>query len=855
MLRHVLFLDGDVLAVDGPIRGVADAPLKRAFSAALADLRAFENNTETRAGTSTQAVGALVGGTAGVSASASESGKGAQLSALASAIAAVPEACTPEAFANDFVHRQFPEAQVNERLAAKAWLREWAAWRSISAPSSLCFNAGVMLISTRQWRRLALPERLARLAMMREPHAANISHLTFDGQRAPLPVHALWSEGTQRPMRLAFAGEYVTLPAELNARGCGASRIPNAIEIASSSEARAADATLRRLEHGRFGGLLHFTGGYKPWDLFGSSGRLSTTSSMGVRPCLFAARLYPSYILLAERLLAGDTQLLEVNLKRASEQRTPPTGATGTAGETGTNGWERAEATAGHSSYALLRSCVALEYLCDSGVRVSRGMEPSTCVAASCVGSAANSSRCAVAALRAQQGRRCCLTTDLDCKLPCEITSATVCSNGTRVGVGVSFGLPAAGAGAVCLPRTCTQPLVHAWGVVLSRGGNGTSNAISSASGTSVVGAAVPAGTCSAAAVARTGLQCCGATDVGCVIPSCAPRKELCIGGIRALYGTVCLPTSCGTAEEYRCKHRGGGYRVCCAAAVRSFGKQCCYPTDTGCMISSPPEARHNENICDGPLNRPLPNRTVSDLSKRSSADVCCAASCGAMCTDDAVCAARPGGRTKCCPETIRRSGERCNGIHRRSACAFTNWTDYMMTAHVAWGLYASMCAAVDSFASACIGCFDAHTHGIAVVDRLRPQSGAVLHAHVGLRCQGAHYTFLASRVLQQPRPGVPIPASDLRNWPKTQGLVGLLLDVVPQAEYYLKIDTDTFLSMSRLRLSLLDGVGWDLATPPDYLGKPMNIFTYKGTKLTYMQGGACISMSPRTDRLGIPVA
>lgn len=76
--------------------------------------------------------------------------------------------------------------------------------------------------------------------------------------------HPLWYVGSQRPINLLFGADYVALPAALNVRGCGAGRILRQDELRTAAE-RENDAMLRRVEFGNSGGLLHWTGAYKPW--------------------------------------------------------------------------------------------------------------------------------------------------------------------------------------------------------------------------------------------------------------------------------------------------------------------------------------------------------------------------------------------------------------------------------------------------------------------------------------------------------------------------------------------------------------------------------------------------------------
>ena len=79
--------------------------------------------------------------------------------------------------------------------------------------------------------------------------------------------------------------------------------------------------------------------------------------------------------------------------------------------------------------------------------------------------------------------------------------------------------------------------------------------------------------------------ECCSATDVSCQIPRCAAPSELCLGGILALNGTLCLPSACRITDLAECQFRGGGERACCTDVVRREAVPCCYPTDSSCVL------------------------------------------------------------------------------------------------------------------------------------------------------------------------------------------------------------------------------------------------------------------------------
>ena len=303
---HVLYLDSDVLAVGGAIESETTAPLKRAFHRAVQTMRQAQRAKR--------------------SVSKSRILKGS----LRGALGAVPFGCSDEAFVDSFVDRQFLRTadSLAQAAAARQWLRRWASARRGSSDSSravptasrsslsgssradptasrssLCFNAGVLLISLDEWRRVALSQRLERLALSRQPRVARVAHLMTAGGAEP-PAHALWAVGTQRPLNLLFGGEYVALPSALNVDGCGASRILHTGDLHTAADIARNDV-LRQIEFERGGGLLHFTGHYKPWTWRTARGTIVERSKSGMRPCLFAARLFDAYLHLARLALIG----------------------------------------------------------------------------------------------------------------------------------------------------------------------------------------------------------------------------------------------------------------------------------------------------------------------------------------------------------------------------------------------------------------------------------------------------------------------------------------------------------------------------------------------------------------------
>ena len=266
----------------------------------------------------------------------------------------------------------------------------------------------------------------------------------------------------------------------------------------------------------------------------------------------------------------------------------------------------------------------------------------------------------------------------------------------------------------------------------------------------------------------------------------------LCSRGL--INGRACCKSSCGTCGGPGCRFRLGGPRNCCPAAINAFGRVCTAPSDVGCML----KGGKFDDVCafgvrnDGAANPE--DAAMSGLRKANSshapppvADVCCAASCG-TCADDAGCKDRPGGKTACCPQTIRESKQRCRNV-QDTVCAFRQWRREMAHVPVAWGVYARSCAEVDAFSTACIGCDAEHTFGLALLDTPNASASSTYDQW---RCKGATHTFITQQVMPYRRPGSKVPASDLRLWPRTQALLRQLTVTIPNAKWYVKLDTDS---------------------------------------------------------------
>ena len=161
-----------------------------------------------------------------------------------------------------------------------------------------------------------------------------------------------------------------------------------------------------------------------------------------------------------------------------------------------------------------------------------------------------------------------------------------------------------------------------------------------------------------------------------------------------------------------------------------------------------------------------------------------------------------------------------------------------MRSAHVVWGVYARTCTEVDQFTAACIGCSAPHTYGVALLDG--PSSAANARNYASWRCQGVDHTFFGDHVLPHHPFSSKISPNGTDFWTRTHVLFQRMTLNVPNADYYLKLDCDTFLNMNILRTRLLAHVEPGLHMPPDYVGKSMGgTFSFKGRNLMYMQGGA----------------
>jgi hypothetical protein len=142
----------------------------------------------------------------------------------------------------------------------------------------------------------------------------------------------------------------------------------------------------------------------------------------------------------------------------------------------------------------------------------------------------------------------------------------------------------------------------------------------------------------------------------------------------------------------------------------------------------------------------------------------------------------------------------------------------------VAWGTYARACSPdVTGLVEACIGC--EQRCSVMMVDRL-PVAGEL--------CATTADVVLSASALH---PGLARLHEKFVQFQKTKVLFGLLASSCSRASFYLKADTDAYVDLPLLSASLLVAP----AASADYIGKLMQQFSFKGARLTYMQGGAYV--------------
>jgi len=149
-------------------------------------------------------------------------------------------------------------------------------------------------------------------------------------------------------------------------------------------------------------------------------------------------------------------------------------------------------------------------------------------------------------------------------------------------------------------------------------------------------------------------------------------------------------------------------------------------------------------------------------------------------------------------------------------------------TSVVAWGTYAPTSQEVATFARSCVAC--ERSCSAAVLDQL-PVAG---HAP----CPTTVIALMAT-VLPAGLRNLTIKI----NFQKTRALFQLLTRVCPDAAWYVKADTDSFVHLRRLSASL-----HSLPQSITYVGREMRLFSFKGRQLSYMQGGV-YALSQRAAR------
>ena len=287
---------------------------------------------------------------------------------------------------------------------------------------------------------------------------------------------------------------------------------------------------------------------------------------------------------------------------------------------------------------------------------------------------------------------------------------------------------------------------------------------------------------------------------------------EFCSNGIRGARWSqdwlVCCAKSCGTCGGPGCASRPGGRQACCAAGIsRKLGEdRWCRkrPANAPCFIRNTMgySAACARGI-DGHRCLPCMRGAVSNGSE------CCASSCGSCSDDGGACMQRAGGGAACCPHVITAKAKLCKSS-RHVGCRFNRFPVGTAAAHVrvAWGVYARTCREVDAVASACIGCDSPNTRSVSIVDEAESSSAAASSTATAAAsiCRGTTYSFRTYDLLpsRAGTAGGNAGAAPIWNFDKVRALLGKLLLLVPDAAWYVKLDTDAFLNVDRLRAILL---------------------------------------------------
>ena len=90
-------------------------------------------------------------------------------------------------------------------------------------------------------------------------------------------------------------------------------------------------------------------------------------------------------------------------------------------------------------------------------------------------------------------------------------------------------------------------------------------------------------------------------------------------------------------------------------------------------------------------------------------------------------------------------------------------------------------------------------------------------------------------------------------NFMKTRALMGFMRARVPEARWFVNVDTDAVLNLLRLRAVLAQALAASTGGTVDYVGKALHVFAYRrrqsyfdgSSPFTYMQGGGYV-LSPR---------
>ena len=302
----------------------------------------------------------------------------------------------------------------------------------------------------------------------------------------------------------------------------------------------------------------------------------------------------------------------------------------------------------------------------------------------------------------------------------------------------------------------------------------------------------------------------------------------------------ACCERRCGVCAGLGCGKRPGGAAACCPVQIaqgslaRTGSRKCVSFDDVPCMIQ-------NSQSYSGACVRGVDgHRCLPCMRGLLNGTACCAKECG-RCADD-LCEKS----ARCCPRAIRARCRRSRDV----GCAVTLHS-IGVESNIAWGAYARSCHDIDTLSDACIGCRDRRTLSIAVLDDATHSPLGQEHVHKHTSCGGVTRTFLLSRLLGRrwsrasgnwtSEVAAAAPLRSVSNWDRMHAMMRQLVVSAPAADWLLKVDCDAFLNLRQLRATLLDKVQFSSTRPPDYYGRPIKVFTYKGERLTFFQGGAYV--------------